>query len=67
MVPNASIRFRACSNYIQPIYLHMGPLTAKNVAFKNQEKGEGRGANALTNKPLALVERPRVETRVESF
>ena len=32
----------------------MGPLTAKNVAFKNQDKGEGRGANALTNKPLAL-------------
>ena len=43
---------------------HMGPLTAKNVAFKNQDKGEGRGrgANALTNKPLALVERPRVES-----
>jgi len=45
----------------------MGPLTAKNVAFKNHDKGEGRGANTLTNRLLALVERPRVETRVENF
>ena len=45
----------------------MGPITAKNVAFTNHDKGEGRGANTLTSRLLALVERPRVETRVENF
>jgi len=30
-------------------------------AFKNHDKGEGRGANTLTNKLLALVERSHVE------
>jgi len=55
-------------SHLETLYpQHMGPLTAINVAFKNHDKGEDRGANTLTNKLLALVERPGVETRVESF